>query len=366
MNRFPAQYHRSQPGANRCPAAPVIVATVTTTDRDGHETAPRLIDVARDAGVSTGTVSRVLNGEESVAADLRERVLAAVVRLGYRPNPYARALRTGSTNTVAVSVRTLRTLSVPDFLTGLTSVLAPHGYTVVVTETAMRPEVEQSSVLELQLRRFHAVVALNPHSLEPFVECASVGVPALVVGAAAPPETPILGMPLREGRAMRALAERLVELRHQVVTQVIFGAEPETAIARTPHVREGRLGLRSISLGADGPSIWESLQLPPVDELLAGDTTCLLLRPDVAAPVLAMLRRSDVRIPRDVSVVLRGQAAWTELHDPPLDAIELDFVEVGRQAGAHVLAMLGADTEPDAMDFRYSYVPRDSVGAPPS
>ena len=63
---------------------------------------PVMSDVGRLAGVSHQTVSRVINGSASVRPETRERVLAAMRELGYRPNPVARALATGRSNTIGV------------------------------------------------------------------------------------------------------------------------------------------------------------------------------------------------------------------------------------------------------------------------
>src|SRR5882672_10330698 len=63
-----------------------------------------VIDVARQAGVSSATVSRVLNGNTTVDPDMRNRVHSAVKKLDFRPNPMAQGLRKGQSNTVALLV----------------------------------------------------------------------------------------------------------------------------------------------------------------------------------------------------------------------------------------------------------------------
>ena len=72
------------------------------TGRGGPSAAPRSVDVARLAGVSQKTVSRVLNDEPYVSPDVRRRVLAAAEELGYRRNNAARALASGRTHTIGV------------------------------------------------------------------------------------------------------------------------------------------------------------------------------------------------------------------------------------------------------------------------
>lgn len=78
------------------------MARTTAQAQDGRVLT--VIDVARQAGVSSATVSRVLNGNATVTAEMRERVTAAVKRLDFRPNPMAQGLRKGQTNTVALLV----------------------------------------------------------------------------------------------------------------------------------------------------------------------------------------------------------------------------------------------------------------------
>jgi DNA-binding LacI/PurR family transcriptional regulator len=72
--------------------------------RSNGGSAATVVDVAREAGVSLATVSRVLNGNAAVSADMRERVHSAVRELGFRPNPMAQGLRKGQTKTVALLV----------------------------------------------------------------------------------------------------------------------------------------------------------------------------------------------------------------------------------------------------------------------
>lgn len=94
-------------------------------------------DIAAEAGVSTATVSYVLNRVEkkSISADTRDRIFAAAKRLNYVPNEAARLLRTGATK--CISVRLTNTLSVPRFhsmLEGIRDCLSEHGYTMLISD----------------------------------------------------------------------------------------------------------------------------------------------------------------------------------------------------------------------------------------
>lgn len=95
----------------------------------------RLVDVAREVGVSAKTVSNVVNGTGVVRAEMRERILAAIDQLGYRPNVAARALRTGTSGLVALGLPDLREPYFAEFASSFFTVAQRRGLNVVVAQT---------------------------------------------------------------------------------------------------------------------------------------------------------------------------------------------------------------------------------------
>src|SRR5688500_13264826 len=91
-----------------------------------------ITQVARHAGVGVATVSRVLNGSSAVREQTRQRVLEAIAELGYAPNPAARALSTGRTQSVGVVAPFFTRPSVIERLRGISHVLAGAGYRMVL------------------------------------------------------------------------------------------------------------------------------------------------------------------------------------------------------------------------------------------
>lgn len=96
-----------------------------------------IAEVARQAGVGVATVSRVVNGSPSVRAETRRRVLDAIDRLGYEPNPAARALSTGRTRAVGVIAPFFTRPSVMERLRGVSQVLSGAGYQLVLHDGAL-------------------------------------------------------------------------------------------------------------------------------------------------------------------------------------------------------------------------------------
>lgn len=97
-------------------------------------------DIAREAGVSQTTVSRVLNGDPRVAKQTRKRVAAVIDRLGYTPNAIARGLVTSRTNLVGVVVSDIMNPFYPELLEAIAGQLSEHGLKMVFSNAGAQPE----------------------------------------------------------------------------------------------------------------------------------------------------------------------------------------------------------------------------------
>jgi len=106
---------------------------------------PTINDVAKHCGVSTRTVSRVLNDRPNVRPEVRDRVLSAAERLGYSPDPNARALKSGRKHVIGIvanavsSDTTLRRIEV------ISRLFATSGYAVLM-QFAESPEMEEAAI----------------------------------------------------------------------------------------------------------------------------------------------------------------------------------------------------------------------------
>ena len=89
-------------------------------------------DVAELAGVSTATVSHVVNGTKKISPETTERVLMAIAQVKYTPNTVAKSLRSGQTNTIGVLVEDIRGLPVPEIVSGIEETLSRSGYRMIL------------------------------------------------------------------------------------------------------------------------------------------------------------------------------------------------------------------------------------------
>lgn len=129
----------------------------------------RLIDVAAKVGVSAKSVSNVVNGTGSVSAEVREKVLAAIDELGYRPNLAARQLRTGSSGQVGLALPDLREPYFAEFASSFFTAAQRRSLTVLVSQTHGDPDAERLLCEGIVLPALEGLVlsplALTAHDL---------------------------------------------------------------------------------------------------------------------------------------------------------------------------------------------------------
>src|SRR5579884_2505868 len=120
-----------------------------------------IYDVARQAGVSPATVSRVLNGSGRVAAATRRRVEAAVAQLGYEPNRVARSLATSVTHTLALLLPDITNPFFPALVKGVQLLAEERRYTLLLGHTGADPEREEAYLRVLRGKRVDGVILVG-------------------------------------------------------------------------------------------------------------------------------------------------------------------------------------------------------------
>ena len=117
-----------------------------------------LRDVAREAGVSVSTASRVLNGQPFVSDGVRERVLLASEQLGYRPDVAARSMRTGTTGAVGLIVSDISNPLFASIARAADHALSPRGYALMVANSANDAEHEAELIAAFRQRRLDGLM----------------------------------------------------------------------------------------------------------------------------------------------------------------------------------------------------------------
>lgn len=363
--------------AGRCKNLPM-----PTPPRPLPQRPPTLRDVAEIAQVSIKTVSNVVNDYPYVKQATRERVLAAIAQVGYRPQAAAQQLRTGASGLITLALPSLTFTYYSDIAQAFIDEAQRRGRTVVLHTTSAGPEAERT-VLQGFERVLGDGVIFNPLQLweEELARMERTSQPTVFIGEHLPEQLP-RGCDYvkidNEGASFEATTLLLDQGRRRLA---FLGAIP-SAHGVQPHSsgtlrRDGFLralaahGLDPSAAtvqevgdwhrqdGADGADALLE-RLPEVDGIVCGND-------DLAIGVLSRLRRHGRRVPEDVAVI-----GYDDTPDAPFTSPPLTTVSPDKQALATtVLDLLierigGYDGPPRTVMTPYDLVVRESTAPLPA
>jgi LacI family transcriptional regulator len=327
--------------------------------------------VAREAAVSTATVSRVMSGRGPVSADTRERVLEVVQRLQYSPSASARSLRTSRTMLMAVLVPDLANPVFVPFLRGVQHVAQSRGYSVLVVDAQRSLEVERRALDRLLELRVDALViageAREPARMQQLRRFGMVVVDTLAEVGETRSLTPELEAP---GTA--AMCDALAGLGHTRIGYVSGERGLGEAGRRrwaALQARCGELGMRlehvTVQRGAsqDDTSVVLRTLVRSASPLTALVSASLRLAPEL----LRALNLAGIVLPDDCSFATYGDSDWAAAHQPAISVVTMDLYEVAGLMTRQIVERLdGGPSVVRPLPGAARFVARESVGPPPS
>ncbi|WP_347568613.1 LacI family DNA-binding transcriptional regulator [Isoptericola sp. AK164] len=327
-----------------------------------------MADVARRAGVSSQTVSRVSNGYPGVVEATRRQVLDAMAELGYRPNSAARALRSGRFRTIGVILFSLSTTGNVRTLEAIATSAAAQGYaiTVIPVEAPTQGGVRGAFTRLGELAVDAVILLMEVHLLDAADLTLPDGVPVVVADSDADDRYPVIDTDQADGS--RTAVQHLLDLGHRTVVHL---AGPEQSFAGQR--REDAWRRTLTDAGCEVPEVyrgdwsaWSGYEVGR--EIARTDATAVFAANDqMALGLMRALAESGRAVPDDVSVVGFDDVPDAVAYRPPLTTIHQDFAEVGRRCVELVLQRLDAG----AADHGTTLVPvriveRASTAPPPS
>ncbi|MET7701241.1 LacI family DNA-binding transcriptional regulator [Streptomyces sp. NPDC005485] len=311
---------------------------------------PGMMDVAREAGVSHITVSRVINGHPSVRPETRTRVEAAIQKLGYRRNSVARALKSRRSSTIGVVIVGSDLFELPRILLGVETAAKQAGYWVSLAsrqgESTTGDLVETLQRLTDQSVEAIAVVADRPVAVEALSRL-SIGVPVVVVMSGSVPNPGLSFVEVDQELGARLAVRHLLGLGHRNIAHL-------TGALRTFDGRARVAGWRAelADAGMEGPLLEGDFSAESgfrlARELCAGDTvlpTAVFAGNDqMAMGVLAAFAERGVKVPQHVSVVGFDDMKGAGYLVPALTTVRQDFAHLGGRAIELLVRMLGGET----------------------
>ncbi|MFG3339967.1 LacI family DNA-binding transcriptional regulator [Glycomyces sp. NPDC048151] len=295
------------------------------TPDDPRRRPPGMTDVARLAGVSQKTVSRVVNNERYVSEELREKVLKAAAELGFRPNTAARALITGRFKRIGVVSLGSALYGPASMLVALERATRAAGLSFMVANTPEgQPEAIQDAVDWLLAQGVDGIILSEPIDEGQHVRPA--GVPIVSLGQAA--DLPAEQVALARGRtaaSCREAVEHLLDLGHAKVWHVAGPLDWWEARERLEGWAEAHRA-RGIEPPPHHEGDWTpagghaaGLALPPEA------TAVFCANDDTAIGVARALHEAGRRVPEDVSLVGFDDIPAAAYLNPPLTTVQQDF-----------------------------------------
>jgi len=311
--------------------------------------APGMLDVARLAGVSHQTVSRVLNGHPSVRPETRAKVQAAIRELGYRRNSAARALATARSSTIGLlTASSSRSGPVSTLVAVEEAARAAGMYVSVVGLSVYDPSSVRDALDHFLDQGVEGIIAIAPvQDAVQAAEAVALDLPVVVV-APTVADGRSLHVAVDQRQGARAAVRHLLELGH---TRIAHVAGPSAWLDAAERAAGWREELACVGL--------------PPGPILAGDWTAaggyaaggrLLAEPGPTAvfaandlTALGLVRavsEGGLRVPEDLSVVGFDDIEAAAYARPPLTTVRQDFGELGRAAVRLLLGRLAGEQQP--------------------
>ena len=328
--------------------------------------APNIRDVAREAGGSYQTGSRVLNDSPSLRPETRARVLEVIERLGYRPNQAARALVTSKSRVIGVLVATrAAAYGVQTILYEIEDAARDAGYTIAIATTASDESSVRQALSQLEGQSVEAVVVVAPQSkVFDLLASTPLRVPLVMIDSQRRDASHSIAVDQFEGA--RLATRHLIELGHRSIVHLAGPQDWIEAEARMQgYLREASDAELPIRPPVKGDWTAEFGYRAGRELLNRSDFTAVFCSNDLMAlGLLHAFREVGLRVPGDVSVVGFDDVPEAAHYWPPLTTIRQDFAEVGRRSIGLLLAELGSGGERHTDPIRPMLVLRSSTGAP--
>jgi LacI family transcriptional regulator len=332
-----------------------------------------LRDVAAAARVHPATASRALNPETRllVSEDTARRVTAAAAKLGYRPNPVARSLRTRRSHTVGVLIPDLNNPLFPPIVRGLEDKLAAAGYVALIGNTDA--DASRERLIFEQMRARHvdgfvlATVTLHDRLL---AEAAAADVPVVLMNRLSQDYSfPSVSVDNEQGARMAVT--HLARLGHTRIAHIAGPQEASTGVSRLRGFRDGMASHQlevseDLIIYASRYTVEEGTRC--ARELLARDSgfTAVAAANDMlAVGCYAALDEAALQCPDDMSVIGFNDMPFIDRLRPPLTTVRFPHYQLGTEAAQLLLERIGERESPvKIMYLAPELVVRGSTAAP--
>ncbi|WP_224360758.1 LacI family DNA-binding transcriptional regulator [Hyalangium versicolor] len=312
---------------------------------DGRGSSPvTLEEVARRAGVSPSTVSRILNGTARVRESKRQAVERAIADLDYRPNVMAQGLARGSSMSVGVITQDIASPFFNESLKGIEDSLAKAGYAPLFVSGHWKKEKETECMSLLAARRVDGVIVLTGMIDDAALLSYAARLPLVITGRNLQ-GTNVVSIQANNEQAGYDATRHLLDLGH---TRIAHISGPEVNVDAQDRLAGYRRALTEAGLPVEERLITygdfhETSGLLAVNQLLESrlNFTALFVANDqMAYGARLALYRKGIRVPEDVSIIGFDDLPSSLYTTPPLTTVRQPAYDLGKIAGDAMLGLI--------------------------
>jgi LacI family transcriptional regulator len=325
---------------------------------------PTIKDVAKEAGVSVATVSRILNNLDGFTEDTRLRVMNVIERIGYKPNAVARSLVSNSTKTIGVLLPCVTGSFGTRLLQGIEDRANERGFSVIVCNTQSNGKRTLEYLDVLAAKRVDGLIFTSEWVQEAYgTRFLEMGIPVVLV-ATSSMKYPFPYVRIDDRIASYQATSYLIDHGHTHIGMI--SGTPEDPIAGLPRIEGWRQALQDRGLPAEDRQLavgdFHFRSARNATELLSlrfPEMTALFAASDeMALGALSWAYGNQVKVPEKLSVIGYDDAEAAEMAIPPLTTIHQPIYEMG--AKATDLLLTGAPRHQGVV-MPFTIVERDSV-----
>lgn len=331
-------------------------------------------DVAKLAGVSPSTVSRVIANSSRISEKTKKKVRDAMKQLGYHPNMIARSLASQTTQTIGLVAASSNDLVFqnpffPTVLRGISEGAHEKQYSLHMTTGKTEREIYEDVVKMVQGRRVDGLILLYSKVEDPVLGyLMERNFPFVVIGKPFKHVEEITHVDNDNFRAAKDVTKHLVDLGHERIAFVggnlNFVVTVDRVLGYEKALRDVGIEMRNEYVvheefvregGQEAMKELLSLDEPPTALVVADDL--------MALGVLNTLNEIGMRVPEDISVVSFNNVMLAEMSRPPLTSVDINIFDLGFESARNLIQMIENPKEPvKRIIIPHNLVKRDSCG----
>lgn len=313
-------------------------------------------DVARHAGVSKTTVSRVLNKNGYVSEENRIKIEQAIKELGYSPNLIARSLKTRQSRQILFYVHEVLNPFFMEVYRGMEDCCEEHGYTIVLSRNF--------DSLKIKERQYDGII-LSHASAENEKEYLKLGIPAVVTDYSGKPlEIPSVGINIKAGA--EEAARYLLDNGHRKIAFITLSKslEDQRFSGFCRPLEKAGINTQSALIGyaaqKDNGFVSGYNAAKQLMENAGAFTAVYAFNDTMAIGAISALQEKDIRVPQDVSIIGFDDILQAGFSTPKLTTVRLPKYEQGYESARLLINMIQGKAA-DSLVLETKLVVRDSV-----